>query len=358
MKPAKAMIDKSAIRRLMFLLLLASGLAQMAPAQDEADYPALPRARYRSGQEVLDAFAPVSTLTRNSIVELNVDEDTVALGAVVDASGLVLTKASELKSGKLTCWLASGKEVEAQLLAVDDDEDVALVRVKAGGLKPIQWATNQVVEGQWAITPGLADTPQAVGIISSLSRKIRPQRAFIGVRWNTAILQPTVDWLLPGFGAEKAGVKPGDVIVSVDGAPVTNREQVVEILQDFREGQTVHILFQRAEKEFDARIQLMVPKPGQQGSPSYANERENRFSGDVSLRSGGFDQAIEHDTVLEPWQCGGPLVNLDGKAIGLNIARASRFATYALPAALARQIATKLKAESEKPSHPLPADDR
>ena len=146
----------------ILLVLLAAGLSQAGLAQNEDDYPKLPRARYHSGQDVLNAFAPISAQTSNSIVELNVKENTVALGAVVDNNGLVLTKASELKSGKLTCWLASGKEVEAQLLAVDDDDDVALVRVKAEGLRPIQWAQNQVVEGQWAITPGLADTPQAV----------------------------------------------------------------------------------------------------------------------------------------------------------------------------------------------------
>ena len=133
------------------------------------------------------------------------DGSPVALGAVVDTNGLALTKASELGAGKLTCWLATGQEVEAQLLAFDDEDDVALVRVKAKGLKPIQWATNQIVEGQWAITPGLAETPQAVGIISTLPHRIRPQRAYIGVVFrddNTA--KPTVRMLMPGFGAEEA----------------------------------------------------------------------------------------------------------------------------------------------------------
>jgi serine protease Do len=331
------------------LILLTAVLAQAAPAQDEADYPALPRARYRSGQAVLDAFAPISAQTRDSIVELNVDESPVALGAVVDTNGLALTKASELGAGKLTCWLATGEEVQAQLLAVDDDDDVALVRVKAEGLKPIQWATNQVVEGQWVITPCLADTPLAVGIISALSRRIQPpQRALIGVGFDWYATRPTVDILEPGFGAEEAGVKPGDIVLAVDGTSVTNSEQVMDILREFRDGQTVHIRFKRDEREFDASIKMMTAKPGQDGY-DYASERENQLSGDVSLRSGGFEQAIEHDTVLEPWQCGGPLVNLDGKAIGLNIARASRVATYALPASLARQILTKLKAEAEKP---------
>jgi len=331
------------------LILLTAALARAALAQDEADYPALPRARYRSGQAVLDAFAPVSAQTSNSIVELNVDGNPVALGAVVDTNGLTLTKASEISAGKLTCWLATGEEVEAQLLAVDDDDDVALVRVKAEGLKPIQWTMDQVVEGQWAITPCLADTPLAVGIISTLPHRIRPQRALLGVWWDMGATRPTVLRLSRGFGAEKAGVQPGDIILAVDGKSVTNREQVVDILQEFRDGQTVRMRFQRAEKEFDESIRLMTPKAGQDEFDLYADEQENQLSGDVSLRSEGFDQAIEHDTVLGPWQCGGPLVNLDGKTIGLNIARASRVATYALPASLARQILTKLKAKAENP---------
>jgi serine protease Do len=331
------------------LILLTAGLARAALAQDEADYPALPRARYRNGQAVLDAFAPISAQTRNSIVELNVDENPVALGAVVDSNGLALTKASELSAGKLTCWLATGEEVQAQLLAVDDEDDVALVRVKAEGLKPIEWASNQAAEGQWVITPCLADTPLAVGIISTLPHRIAPQRALIGVWWDMRASQPTVLRLSHGFGAEKAGIKPGDIIVAVDGKSVTNRTQVMDILQGFRDGQTVRMRFQRAEKEFDESIQLMTPKAGQEEYDLYADEEEDQLRGDVSLRSGGFDQAIEHDTVLEPWQCGGPLVNLDGKVIGLNIARASRVATYALPASLARQIVTRLKAKAEKP---------
>jgi len=348
MKGQLIMIDKEAIRRLIFLFLVSAGLAQITLAQNEAEYPELPRARYHSGQDVLNAFAPVSAKTSNSIVELNVQESTVALGAVVDTNGLVLTKASEIKAGKLTCWLASGKEVEAQLLAVDDDDDVALIRVKADGLKPIQWAQNQVVEGQWAITPGLADTPQAVGIISALPHRIRPQRAFIGVTFDLSAKRLTIDSLQPGFGAEKAGLKHGDIVLKVDDRTVTNRTQVIDILQEFRQGQKVHIVYQRAEQELDANIELMTPKAGQDGFDSFANERENRMSGDVSLRSEGFEEAIEHDTVLEPWQCGGPLVNLDGKAIGLNIARASRFATYALPASLAQQILAKLKSKAEQ----------
>jgi len=77
-----------------------------------------------------------------------------------------------------------------------------------------------------------------------------------------------------------------------------------------------------------------------------AQPRLRSLTGAVSERSEGFEQAIEHDTVLQPWLCGGPLVNLDGKAIGINIARASRVTTYALPSRLAKRIFDDLKARS------------
>ncbi len=251
------------------LALVLLCLTQHAGAQDYRISPELPRDRYRNGEETLRAFAPISAATRHSIVKLNVDGATVALGAVMDANGLALTKASELKKGKLTCWLATDKEVPAEVIAIDEDEDVALVRVHARGLKPIAWATDAVAVGQWAITPGIANTPHAVGIISALPRRIRPARALIGVQFDYGTTTPRIDQILPGLGAEKAGLKPGDLIVAVNGAGVTNREQVVETLREFREGQSVKLRLQRAEKPFEVQIRLMVPRSGEPGSELY-----------------------------------------------------------------------------------------
>jgi serine protease Do len=343
MARSSVILNHTVARRLAAWFALAASLTHLAPAQELSDYPALPRALFRSGQEVLDAFAPISKATRDSIVEFNVNEDPVAFGTVVDRTGLVLTKASEIKPGKLTCWLATGKEADAQLLAVDSDEDVALVRVNAQGLEPIQWATNKVAEGQWAISPALADTPQAVGIISALPHRIRPERALIGVTFRFDSTK--IATLMPGYGAEKAGLHTNDVIVAVDGVAVTNREQVTDLLREKRDGALVEMRIQREGLDFDASVRLRAPKPGELESDSYGNERENRMSGGVSARTQGFDRVIEHDTVLQPWQCGGPLVNLDGKAIGLNIARASRVATYALPAAMVEPLLARLKAQ-------------
>jgi serine protease Do len=328
--------------------LLALGvIAPSAFAADSALARPLPSDRFRSGEATLRAFAPVSEAVRDSIVKFNVDGATVALGTVVGTNGLALTKASELKKGKLTCWLATEREVNAEVLGVDEDEDVALVRVQARGLKPVKWAEGEVEIGQWAITPGVAETPQAVGIISALPHRIRPPRALIGVRFDFGGTEPRIGMILSGLGAEKAGLKSGDTILAVNAQVVTNREQVVEALREFREGQTVKLRVQRKETQFTAEVRMMANNTGQSDDTTDPAQRFSRARGEISRRAEGFDQAIEHDTVLPPWLCGGPLVNLDGKAIGINIARASRVSTYALPARLVKRVLENLKPRSK-----------
>jgi serine protease Do len=336
--------------RALALALVVGLLPQLHGAQDSSVYRALQRNHYTSGEATLTAFTPVSDATRNSIVKLNVNGATVALATVVDTNGLALTKASELKKGKLTGWLATEKEVDAELIGTDEEEDLALVRVHASGLKPIRWATSDVAIGQWAITPGIAATPQAVGIISALPHRVRPPRTLIGVQFDYLGSKPRIQKILPGLGAEKAGLKSGDVIVAVNTVNVTNREEVVDALREFREGQNVKLRVQRLETQFTVEIRMMTPRAGQSEGDPYVERRFGRLGGEISQRSEGFEQAIEHDTVLQPWLCGGPLVDLDGKAIGINIARASRVSTYALPSRLVKQALDNLMAKSKSPA--------
>jgi len=51
---------------------------------------------------------------------------------------------------------------------------------------------------------------------------------------------------------------------------------------------------------------------------------------------------------LEPDECGGALVDLNGKAVGINIARAGRVSTYALPSSLVIPLIETMKQAAEK----------
>jgi serine protease Do len=324
-------------------------LASVAVAQDPAADPHLPRTRFRSGEETLRAFAPIAAETRFSIIKLEVNDETVALGAVVETNGLAITKASEIKPGKLSCWLASDKHVSADLVAVDEAADVALVRVHSDGLQPIHWSEEDVHPGQWAITPGIASTPLAVGVVSALPRRIRPQRALIGVQFDFSTTTPRIEEVLSGLGADKAGLKPGDVITALNGTSVTNRGQIVESLREFHAGQAVQLRVQREAKQFEVQVLMMSPGADLLAGDLYSPSGPDRMVGEVSVRAEGFEQVIEHDTVLHPWLCGGPLVDLEGNAIGVNIARASRVSTYALPSKLVKRIIKELEAKAERP---------
>src|SRR5206468_10066808 len=139
----------------------------------------------------------------------------------------------------LTGWLASGQQVNAQLIGVDEENDVALVKVEAKGLKPIRWAVEAVSVGQWVVTPGISEMPQAVGIVSVPTRRILPPRALIGVQLDQRSSAAKIERIMTGLGAEKAGLRAGDLILSVNGAPIQEGEALLARLREFRAGQRV-----------------------------------------------------------------------------------------------------------------------
>jgi S1-C subfamily serine protease len=57
----------------------------------------------------------------------------------------------------------------------------------------------------------------------------------------------------------------------------------------------------------------------------------SRLGAIPSRRADGFPVVFQHDAPLFPEQCGGPIVDLDGAVIGMNIARNGRAASYAIP---------------------------
>src|SRR6266487_6036908 len=131
------------IRHWRFVIWVSSLLIQCASAQEfSARAARLSRDYFKNGSETLLAFEPISRAARDSVVKIDLDGNTVALAAVIDAGGLAVTKASEIKEGELTAWLAGGKEVDVHLIARDEQNDLALVQVNAKNLKPIQWATG------------------------------------------------------------------------------------------------------------------------------------------------------------------------------------------------------------------------
>lgn len=122
------------------------------------------------------------------------------------------------------------------------------------------------------------------------------------------------------------------------------RKELVDTIHGYQPGETVELIVKRGDEELNVRVTLMSMSQlahSDRGQPDRA-EFQNSLGGALSDRRAGFPLAIQHDTVLRPSECGGPIVDLEGKVIGINIARAGRVESYAIPAATVKSVLADL----------------
>jgi serine protease Do len=270
------------------------------------------------------------------------DGEEVALGAVVDPDGYLITKASMLGK-KITCRFSDGAEKEATLVGSDEALDLALLHVEATHLPTVVWREGgPPPAGSFVATTAPGSEPVAVGITSAELRKIPPMpqptqaHAWLGVGLGAGELGIGVDSVLPYSPAAKAGIRPGDEIRQIDGTAMKSAEQLVQLVTRSVPGQTLKLLVHRENGDTEIAVTLAKPRP-------FRFPQDEWGGGPFSERRGGFPAVVAHDTPLQPRDCGGPLVDTDGRVVGINIARALRVATYALPASLVIECVKRLK---------------
>ncbi len=62
--------------------------------------------------------------------------------------------------------------------------------------------------------------------------------------------------VVPGSAADKAGLKDGDIIISVNGAKIDARNTLTEVLKNFNPGETIHMSVLRGGKAMDVAVTL------------------------------------------------------------------------------------------------------
>lgn len=65
--------------------------------------------------------------------------------------------------------------------------------------------------------------------------------------------------------------------------------------------------------------------------------------GPFSVRRFDLGTVIAHDTIISPDQCGGPVIDVNGNLVGINIARSLRVATVALPTSTVREVVNSIR---------------
>ncbi|NUQ66527.1 MAG: trypsin-like peptidase domain-containing protein [Pirellulales bacterium] len=285
----------------------------------------LPRKESRG---VTEALGRLTREVAQCVVRVECRGKSVALGTVVGTAGWILTKASEL-NGPPVCRLADGRRFDAQVVGVDEKFDLAMLKIDADGLQEISWnsaATPTV--GQWVAAPGPgAASPLGLGVVSVPQRLIPGERGVLGVGLGRAGPGARVVRVLSDTPAEKAGLLENDVITHLDGCPVEDQEALIGALQERRPGDPVRLTIRRGVDE----LEILTVLGKVDNAAARKREMQNRSDVGVSRRHDDFPVVLQHDMVLKPNECGGPLVDLAGGVVGINIARGGRTETYTVP---------------------------
>ena len=181
----------------------------------------------KESRQLLSVFRPVAAAASKATVEVLSGKRRIAMGTIVDENGYILTKASELR-GNISCKLYDGRTLSATIHGINNETDLAMLKVESGNLQTVTWSPTNVPQvGSWLITPGLDKDPVAIGVVSVRPREIKPAKGFFGVQLD---LKPNekgvrVVRVVADAPAEAAGVMVNDFITKVNDVPAPSRER-------------------------------------------------------------------------------------------------------------------------------------
>lgn len=277
---------------------------------------------------VREAFDEIVESANPSVVSLMRGNRQVALGAIITSDGHILTKASEVK-GAIECRIPGHGTVRVRKVSSDRKTDLAMLKVNLDGLTAVKWSKGQPpLLGSWVSIPsGRGEDPLVIGVISTRPHQVARDAPVLGVHIEDTDDGLVVTRVLPGGSAARSKMLRGDIILGLNDDDIANTNDLVDAVQRRRPTAKVRVRVLRDGKPLTLESQL--------GRATDISSAEQGLlaheGGPLSGRRSDFPRVFEHDCLVMPNQCGGPLIDVYGEAIGLNIARASRISSYALP---------------------------
>ena len=225
------------------------------------------------------------------------------------------------------------EDEELKIVARDTENDLVLLRApheNTDGVDINVQVDSAPKTGSFLITPESdgAGLISVVGTKSFTSRR-KKRRGFLGVMPATykddggALLETVTN----GGAAKRAGLKVGDVITKLNETKIASQADLRRFLATVEPGSDIVAIVNRDDEELRKIIELRE-------LPS------NHIASNVakSVRRDGFSKIILHDADLKPTECGGPVFDLSGNFVGLNIARNSRVRSYLIPPAIVKEL--------------------
>ena len=323
-------------------LLFSIALLPLASAQLSESSPEDRALLTEQAGALFKALVPAVKNVSSGSVEVRVWRKRVGFGTVVGA-GRVLTKWSEVRRDvrSLSCRTGDGRWLPAVVSGVYPDADLAVMEVEGLKADPVQFADEKTLKlGSFLALSRPDGEAAAMGVVSVLPRSLRSSdRAFLGIVMD-------LEFKEPGTGAAASGLKAGDVILRVMDQKVNGSFELGTVLQRLEPGQKAEIVYKTAEKQEVANVEL-GGRPRAPRIPYSRMEQMNSMGGHrYSDVKDGFRDVIQSDMQLDPEDCGAPVIDLDGRAVGIAIARAGRIKSFVIPSSGIKRI---LAMEPAKP---------
>ena len=334
-----------------FVLICA--LPNLAIAQDEI--PLLrpeERAVVDAQSEALNATLKTKLATAaQSTVRVWSGKKRLAYGTVIGDGRQVLTKWSEVANAA-SSLVVDGPNREAhdaKLIGVYEEEDLAILEINGEALRPIAWSNDKPALGAFLVAPQPDGRSAAFGVVSVLERNLREtDLAFLGIGSDLEHKGPgvRVSEVQPNTGAAAAGLKEGDIVLMVKERPISGLMELKSALTGTKPGETVPLRVRTRGDEKTISVTLSKrPELPKIYNPRL--EQMERMGGKISRIRDSFTQVLQSDMRPSPDQIGGPVVDLEGRVIGITVARADRTRSFIMPsAAIVKMLANTPKGPS------------
>ena len=286
----------------------------------------------RQSKDELRKYSSLVARANASTVEITDGNAQVALGMIVTQEGHIVTKLSEIEQAdELFCETADGSHYAAKLLGRDEPNDIAVLKIECTFSPAIVLDATWPTPGSILFSTNGESVPMAIGVCSNVARSlVGTNQAFLGVKPVAHADGVEVVQVTERSSADDAGMRIGDIILSLDEHSLFTVEDLVNTIRGNAPGDKVRVKFLRNGREQEVVAVLQGRNVG--GPTADRFKMMETFGAIPSERRSEFPLVFQHDTPLLPEECGGPVVDLQGRVIGMNIARGGRVASYAIPA--------------------------
>lgn len=291
---------------------------------------------WAQSQEYKKTFAALTAPLSTSVITIVNGSIPVALGTVVDQDGLAVCKASTLPSLP-RCRLPNGRVVEAAIVGADKSFDLAVLRIPPESVRPIAWLERDSPSvGRIILPVGSKGQPLSIGIVSVAVRHlVNPRQPGYDLPLRVKAERPSIFGAIDEqqgefvvrtvFGPAKvAGILPNDRLISIAGQHITSDDDAAKAVDEKQSGDLVSLVISRDKKAFAFEVPLL---------PAVEIGSWNR-----TWRCDDFPIALEYSPPVETTECGGPIIDLSGRVVGITVGQSNPANGWAIPADPVKRI--------------------